>query len=412
MPPQTLPLEFEGETIVLGVTGGISAYKAIELCRLLTKSGAHVIPVLTASAIEMVGRKSFDVLASEPAKTDFWSDSERIPHTHLGQTADLVLVCPATARVVSDLATARSADLLSATLISTEAPIVVCPAMHTEMWNNPGVQHNIKVLADRGVTIVPPEVGPLAGGDSGVGRLASLDTVLHAVASALGAAKPLSGKSVLVTAGGTREPIDPVRFIGNRSSGKQGHAFAEQARVLGADVTLVTTSSIESSPTINRIDVTTSDEMHQAVTKNRDADLVIMTAAVADFKPSTVLGHKLKKSAGVPTLELEPTVDILATLTSEKKAGQIVVGFAAETDDFKANASKKLAEKSLDYIVLNNVLAPQTGFGYDTNEVSVISADGSLTEIQLTTKRRVARAVLDIVIADSTGSQKKVRNDR
>jgi phosphopantothenoylcysteine decarboxylase/phosphopantothenate--cysteine ligase len=384
----------EGRTIVLGVTGGIAAYKAIEVCRRLIDLGAHVVPVLTEAALHMVGQTTFDALASEPARTSLWGGADPIPHTRMGQQADVIVVCPATARILSDLRTGRSGELLAATLLATRAPVVVCPAMHTEMWEHPATRENLDVLASRGVVIVPPEEGRLAGGDRGQGRLAAPETVVAAVVG-LFERPVLGGRHVLVTAGGTREPIDPVRFIGNRSSGKQGHAIAEAANRMGASVTLVTTADRPSSPAIKRIEVETAAEMLDAVTAEAARnDIVVMAAAVADFRPVAVAGEKIKKAAGVPLVELEPTDDILAALGATKPAGQVLVGFAAETSDVRANAAAKLAAKGADLIVANDVSAPGVGFAHDTNEVSIITADGAVIEVSLTDKSTVAEAVL------------------
>jgi phosphopantothenoylcysteine decarboxylase/phosphopantothenate--cysteine ligase len=383
----------QGRTIVLGVTGGIAAYKAIEVCRRLVDLGAHVIPVLTDAAHNMVGPATFTALASEPVKTSLWHDSDHIPHTRMGQAADAVVVCPATARILSDLRTGRSADLLSATLLAAAAPVVVCPAMHTEMWEHPATRENIEVLSKRGVIIVGPEPGRLAGGDSGIGRLAEPSVVVAAVTDLF--AGPLRDRRVLVTAGGTREPIDPVRYLGNRSSGRQGHALAEVAVALGAEVTLVTTSSLPTPSGARRVEVTTAAEMLSAVTDHASrSDVVVMAAAVADFRPVAVASGKLKKADGIPEIRLEPTEDILATLGRAKRPGQVLVGFAAETSDLRRNARAKLTRKGADLIVANDVSAPGVGFAHDTNAVTILAADGDEVEVVLTDKRSVARAVL------------------
>jgi phosphopantothenoylcysteine decarboxylase / phosphopantothenate---cysteine ligase len=387
-----------GRRIVLGVSGGIAAYKAVEVCRRLVDLGAHVVPVLTTGAIKMVGEKTFSALASEPAKTSLWTDTDPIPHTRLGQSADLVLVVPATARVLSDYRTGRSADLLTATLIATRAPVVVCPAMHTEMWEHPSVQENLEVLSRRGVHVVPPESGRLAGGDVGHGRLAAPESIVAVVVDLLSPAE-LAGARVMVTAGGTREPIDPVRYIGNRSSGKQGHALAEEAVRRGARVTLVTTVDRAVPDGIDVRRVETAAEMEAAVLEDSaDHDVIVMAAAVADFRPVEAAPDKLKKQAGVPRIVLEPTTDILAALGVAKPAGQILVGFAAETRDLRANAAQKLAAKGADLVVANDVSAPGVGFAHDTNAVTILSADGDVTDIALTDKRAVARAVFDAVV--------------
>lgn len=385
-----------GRTVVLGVTGGISAYKAVEVCRRLVDLGAHVIPVLTEAAHHMVGPTTFTALASEPVKTSLWHDRDHIPHTRMGQNADVIVVCPATARILSDLRTGRSADLLSATLLATRAPVIVCPAMHTEMWEHPATQETMAVLAERGTIIVGPETGRLAGGDSGVGRLADPATVVEAVVGLLaGPAGPWVGRHVVVTAGGTREPIDPVRYIGNRSSGKQGHAVAVAAAEAGATVTLITTVELAPRPGVEQVTVATAAEMHDAVTAAaKRADVVVMAAAVADFRPVSVADAKLKKRDGIPQIILEPTIDILAALGRSKPAGQVLVGFAAETNDLRANAAAKLVAKGADLIVGNDVSAPGVGFAHDTNAVTILAADGETIEVPLTDKSNVARAVL------------------
>jgi phosphopantothenoylcysteine decarboxylase / phosphopantothenate---cysteine ligase len=392
-----------GKRIVLGVTGGIAAYKAVEVCRRLVDAGAHVVPVMTDGARHFVGETTLSTLASEAVRTSLWeidhgADGSPITHTRLGQTADLVLVAPATARVISDLRTGRSADLLSATLVATTAPVLLAPAMHTEMWEHPAVRENLEVLAARGVHIVPPEEGRLAGGDSGAGRLADPATIVEAATKLLDARPAdLAGLSVLVTAGGTREPIDPVRYIGNRSSGKQGYALAEAAAARGAAVTVVSTVDRPVAAGVDVVRVETAAEMHDAVmARSAAADVVVMAAAVADFRPVAAADRKLKKADGAPEVVLERTVDILAALGASKPAGQTLVGFAAETDDLRANAESKLRAKGADLIVANDVSAPGAGFEHDTNAVVLLSADGA-TEIPLADKRTVAHAVLDAV---------------
>ncbi|MET0729446.1 MAG: bifunctional phosphopantothenoylcysteine decarboxylase/phosphopantothenate--cysteine ligase CoaBC [Acidimicrobiales bacterium] len=395
----------EGKRIILGVSGGIAAYKAIDVCRRLVDAGAHVIPVLTDGALRFVGRTTFDALASERAWTSLWDEQRPIPHTHLGQTADLILVAPATARILGLYAGGISDDLLLNTLLATRAPVVVCPAMHTEMWEHPSVQDNIELLRRRGVHVVEPRVGRLAGGDVGAGRLAEPADIVAAVESVLRGAESggvvaaeLTGLRALVTAGGTREPIDPVRFIGNRSSGKQGHAVAEEAAARGAKVTLVTTTNLSTSPGIDVVPVDTAAEMERAVLERADeSDVIVMAAAVADFRPVQAADRKLKKAAGTPDIVLEPTVDILAALGGRRRPGQTIVGFAAETDDLQANAADKLARKGIDLIVANDVSAPGTGFEHDTNAVVILDAHGGAEDIPLTDKRAVARAILDAV---------------
>jgi phosphopantothenoylcysteine decarboxylase / phosphopantothenate---cysteine ligase len=388
----------EGRRVVLGVSGGIAAYKAIELCRRLVDRGAHVVPVLTRGATRFVGPTTFSALASERAHTSLFDDPDPIPHTRLGQGADLVVVAPATARVIGTYAAGISNDLLTATLLATEAPVVVCPAMHTEMWRHPAVQDNLATLARRGVHIVAPEEGRLAGGDVGQGRLAAPETIVAACEAALASGRDLAGLHVVVTAGGTREPIDPVRFVGNRSSGKQGHALAAEAAARGAKVTLVTTVGLPVPPGADVVRVETAAEMDEAVGRVASAaDVVVMAAAVADFRPAAVSPQKIKKGDGVPEITLEPTVDILAGLGARKPPGQTLVGFAAETDRMRQNALSKLVAKGADLIVANDVTAPGAGFEHDTNHVVILNADGTEREVPLADKRAIARAVFNAV---------------
>jgi phosphopantothenoylcysteine decarboxylase/phosphopantothenate--cysteine ligase len=394
-----------GRRVVLGVCGGIAAYKAVEVCRRLVDAGAHVVPVLTQGATRFVGEVTFSALSSEPARTQLFGDPvDPIPHTRLGQSADLVLVAPATARLLSAYAAGYSHDLLTNVLLATRAPVMVCPAMHTEMWEHPAVQQNLAVLRGRGVHVVDPVEGRLAGGDLGAGRLAEPSDIVAAVERLLGDAGgagrgDMAGLKVLVTAGGTREPIDPVRFLGNRSSGKQGHAIAEEAAARGAEVVLVSTASIASSPGIERVQVETAQQMHDAVLSTAGScDVVVMAAAVADFTPVAVAERKLKKREGVPVVELRETPDILAALGSTKPVGQTIVGFAAETHDVARHASEKLKAKNADLLVANDVAQDRVGFEHDTNEVVILSADGTQRVVPLTDKRSVARAVLDAVV--------------
>ncbi|HMR97497.1 MAG TPA: bifunctional phosphopantothenoylcysteine decarboxylase/phosphopantothenate--cysteine ligase CoaBC [Microthrixaceae bacterium] len=396
-----------GRRVVLGVCGGIAAYKAVEVCRRMVDAGAHVVPVMTAGASHFIGETTLSALASEPVRRTLWDESDPIPHTRLGQGADLVVVAPATARLLSAYAHGYSHDLLTNVLIATRAPVLVCPAMHTEMWEHPSVRDNMALLVSRGTHVVGPASGRLAGGDVGAGRLADPEEIVaaaEAVLAGVGEGSPsrrrdLDGVRVLVTAGGTREPIDPVRFIGNRSSGKQGHAIAEEAAARGASVTLVTTTDLAVPAGIERVRVDTAAEMHRAVAAVApSAGVVVMAAAVADFTPVSVAPGKLKKRDGVPTVELTPTVDILAALGAAKPAGQVLVGFAAETADVAANAADKLRAKNADLLVANDVGAPSVGFEHDTNEVLILERSGEQHHVPLAHKRDVARAVLDQAI--------------
>ena len=392
--------------VVLGVSGGIAAYKAVEICRRLVDAGVHVTPVLTHDATRFVGALTFSALASEPAQLSLWDEASPIPHTALGQSADLVVVAPATAHTIARYAAGLSDDLLMATLLATRVPVIVCPAMHTEMWEHPSVRDNLATLERRGVEIVPPETGRLAGGDSGEGRLADPVVIAERVLQRLGrlAVRDLAGARVVVSAGGTREPLDPVRFITNRSSGKQGHAIAVAAARRGADVTLVTSSPLPLPPdvaaAVTRVDVETAADMEQAVGASSEAaDVIVMAAAVADFRPKAHADSKMSKEDGVPDLVLEPTPDILAGLARRRTPGQVLVGFAAETHDALERGRRKLERKGVDFLVVNDVSAPGAGFDHDTNAVVILDADGSTTEVPLTSKDAVANAVLDRVIA-------------
>jgi phosphopantothenoylcysteine decarboxylase/phosphopantothenate--cysteine ligase len=391
--------------VVLGVSAGIAAYKAVELCRRLVDAGVHVAPVLTERATRFVGRATFDALGSEPSQASVFDEQSPIPHTRLGQLADVVVVAPATADLLARYAAGLADDLLTTTLVATVAPVIVCPAMHTEMWEHPSVRDNLATLRARGVLVVPPEEGRLAGGDVGSGRMAEPATIVSAVLNLLEGRKSgpptgdLAGVRVVVSAGGTREAIDPVRFITNRSSGKQGHALAAAAVQRGADVVLVTTSDRPRPAGAEIIEVETAAQMEDAVlARAANAQVVVMAAAVADFRPKVVIDTKLHKADGIPDLVLEATNDILAELGRCRRPGQVLVGFAAETHDVPGRARSKLAAKGVDLMVANDVSAPEVGFDHDTNAVTVFGADGTVTTVPLASKEVVADAVLDRVV--------------
>ncbi len=388
------------KTVVFGVTGGIAAYKAVEVCRRLVDAGVHVVPVLTAGAERFVAKTTFSALASEPVQSSLFDEASPIPHTLLARRADLVVVAPATADFLARYAAGTAGDLLGATLLATRAPVLVCPAMHTEMWEHPSVQENLATLRRRGVEVVPPEAGALAAGDVGVGRLAEPAAIVEAALGLLGAHGDLAGHRVAVSAGGTREPIDPVRHLSNRSSGKQGHALARAALRRGAEVTLVTTvaSSLPSHPRLSVVRVDTAAEMEAVMAVEAEkADVIVMAAAVADFRPVAIAPSKLTKDQGIPELVLEKTPDILAGLAARRRPGQVIVGFAAETDEPLARARRKRAAKAVDLMVVNDVSAPGVGFDYDTNAVTIVSAFED-REVPLTSKAVVADTVLDQVV--------------
>ncbi len=390
--------------IVLGVAGGIAAYKAVEVLRRLRDAGCFVSPVLTPDATRFVGEVTFSALASEPARTKLYGDpTTPIPHTYLGQNADLIVVAPATAHVIARYAMGLSDDLLTATLLASRAPVLLCPAMHTEMWEQPSVQENLATLRRRGVMILEPEDGALAGGDSGKGRLPDPEVIASLVLDIVNGRSGglLRGRRVVVSAGGTRESIDPVRVITNRSSGKQGHAIAEVAARLGAEVTLISTSSLALAPDVSRaislVWVSSAAEMADAVLREAGtADVVIMAAAVADFTVASA-SRKIKKDDGVPTIELVPTQDILLALGERRVPGQIIVGFAAETNDVLANAQAKLLRKGCDFLVANDVSADGVGFDHATNEVVILSTGAEPYCVAMTSKEQVAYELLSKV---------------
>jgi len=388
-----------GRTVVLGVCGGIAAYKAVELCRRLVDAGAYVIPVMTEDATRFVGEVTLSAVASEKVQTSLWHEADAIPHTRLGRRADVVVVAPATARLLGTYAAGIADDLLTATLLATRVPVVLCPAMHTEMWEHPAVRDNVARLRRRGVRVVDPARGHLAGGDEGAGRLPEPAAIVAAVAAVF-TPQDLAGRRVLVTAGGTREPIDAVRFVGNRSSGKQGHALAEEAAARGADVTLVTTAGLSPPAGIDVVAVETAADMEaEVLARAGGADVIVMAAAVADFRPKAPAAGKVPKADGVPELVLEPTGDILAEVGRRRRPGQVLVGFAAETSNVVERAGAKLAAKHIDLVVANDVSAPGAGFDHDTNQATILAADGTRIDVPLSDKRAVAAAVIAEIVA-------------
>ncbi len=386
--------------IVLGVAGGIAAYKSVELLRILVDRGYHVTPVLTPDATRFVGAVTFSALASEPARTSLYGDpATPIPHTYLGSFADVVVVAPATAHLIARYAIGLADDLLTATLLATRAPVLLCPAMHSEMWEQPSVQENLATLRARGVLVLEPDSGHLAGGDEGTGRLPEPTAIAELIERIIdGYRGILSGACVLISAGGTREAIDPVRVITNRSSGRQGYALAEAAARLGARVTLVTTVERELSLDTRRLIeialVESVDEMHEAMmARSPESDCIIMAAAAADFtlKASSA---KLKRRDGPPDLRLEAAPDILADLVSHRHQGQVIVGFAAETNDVEENAALKWQKKGVDLLVVNDVTASGAGFEHDTNEVVLLSGDREPERISRRSKAMVSWSIL------------------
>jgi phosphopantothenoylcysteine decarboxylase/phosphopantothenate--cysteine ligase len=385
------------KTIVLGVSGSIAAYKAADLASKLTQAGARVNVVMTEAATRLVTPLTFRSLTDRPVVTSMWQSSEAgIGHITLADSAQVVVIAPATANVIARLANGIADDMLTATVLATRAPVIIAPAMHANMFRNQITQDNLARLRGRGFTIVGPERGRLASGAIGEGRLVEIEQIIDAVREALKRSTDLSGKRIVVTAGGTQEPIDPARHIGNRSSGKMGYALAEAARDRGAQVTLITAPTQLPEPDgIEIIRVRTAAEMKEAVAEAvKKASVLIMAAAVADYQPKSPATSKIKKQSPGLTLELVRTPDIL----SEVKGSFIKVGFAAESEDVVANAQKKLKQKGLDLMVANDITEPESGFGADTNKVTIIDKQGKVESLPLMSKREVAERILDRVV--------------
>ncbi|MFV2100608.1 bifunctional phosphopantothenoylcysteine decarboxylase/phosphopantothenate--cysteine ligase CoaBC [Micromonospora sp. LOL_024] len=395
-----------GARVILGVGGGIAAYKACELLRLLTESGHQVRVVPTAAALRFVGAPTWAALSGQPVAEDVWSDVHEVPHVRLGQRADLVVVAPATADLLAKAAHGLADDLLTNALLTARCPVVLAPAMHTEMWEHPATVANVATLRARGVHVIEPAVGRLTGVDTGKGRLpdpAEIFAVSRRIlVRGLDAPADLTGRHVVVTAGGTREPLDPVRFLGNRSSGKQGYAFARSALARGARVTLVSANVSLADPAgADLVRVGSTGELREAtLTAALDADVVVMAAAPADFRPATYTPGKIKKSddGAAPTIELVTNPDIAAELGQRRRPEQFLVVFAAETGDAEANGRAKLARKRADLIVINEV-GPDKVFGAETNAATVIGADDSVTRMPEQSKEDLADGVWDLVVA-------------
>jgi len=389
-----------GKRILLGVSGSIAAWKAADLASRLTKAGARVDVILTAAASRFVTPLTFQSLTGRPAFADLWSEEAHVLHVGLAEGADLLVVAPATADILAKLAHGLADDLLTVTALAARCPFLVAPAMDAGMFEHPAVQANLATLRARGATVIGPADGRMASGLEGLGRMLEPEEILGHVRLAAGRNGPLAGRRVVVTAGGTQEPIDPVRVIANRSSGKQGFAVAQAALDRGAAVTLVAAPCSLTTPVgASRIDVATAQEMADAVLEScAGADALVMAAAVADFRPARPAARKLKKDAGPPAVELERTTDILGVVTAARARPACVVGFAAETGDLLANARRKLKEKRLTLIVANDVTQPGAGFGSESNRVTLIDASGA-EELPLLSKAEVAGRILDRVQA-------------
>ncbi|MFD8693425.1 bifunctional phosphopantothenoylcysteine decarboxylase/phosphopantothenate--cysteine ligase CoaBC [Kitasatospora purpeofusca] len=390
--------------VVLGVSGGIAAYKACELLRRFTESGHQVTVVPTAAALHFVGEATWAALSGRPAATETWDNVHEVPHVRIGQNADLVVVAPATADLMAKAAHGLADDLLTNTLLTARCPVVLAPAMHTEMWEHPATRENVATLRRRGVIVLEPASGRLTGKDTGKGRLPEPAAIFDACRAVLrygGERADLAGRHVVVSAGGTREPLDPVRFLGNRSSGKQGYALAATAAARGARVTLISANAGLPDPAgVNVVRVATALELRDAALKAaEDADAVVMAAAVADFRPAAYAAGKIKKVEGVEPapVALVRNPDVLAELSAHRtRSGQLVVGFAAETDNVLANGRAKLARKGCDLLVVNEV-GDGKAFGQDVNEAVVLGADGTETPVPVGPKEALADVVWDLV---------------
>lgn len=401
--------DLEGRHILLGVTGGIAAYKSVELVRLLKKAGADVQVLMTPDAGRFITPLTLGTVSERPVLTEIFVDGDEgswTRHISLGGWADLFVVAPATAQTLAKLAHGFSDNMLTATALAARCPLLICPAMDHDMFVHPATQKNLEVLADFGYTVMPPAYGSLASGLVGQGRLPQPDAIRTAVDEMLGDTahrESLAGRRVLVTAGPTREHIDPVRYISNPSSGKMGFALADAAARRGADVTLVTgPSQLQSPRSVARIDVESAEQMHRSVMEHRKADIIIMAAAVADYTPVETSTQKMKKHDGDIALQLRRTPDILAELGTRRSDDQILVGFAMETEDGLAHAREKLEQKNVDWMVLNTLTDAGAGFGVDTNRVTLINRHGDEEELPLMSKRRLADAILDRLRIDTT----------
>jgi len=390
----------ENKTVLLGIAGGIAAYKACDIASLLRRSGAQVHAVLTPNAREFITPLSLTTITRNPAHCEQYGAGAdwRPEHIELAKAADLILIAPATADLIAKLATGICDDLLTTMVLASQAKVMIAPAMNPVMLQHPATQYNLSVLENRyRYDIIPAEYGEVACGDYGSGKMASVETIIAAVASRLLAHRTLATKRLIVTAGGTREPIDPVRFIGNRSSGKMGIAMADAAYARGADVTLISTVEVERAYPV--VVVETAQEMQEAVESEFDScDALVMTAAVADFRPLAVANHKIKKTESEDlVLELTKNPDIIDLLGRVKRKDQVIIGFAAESEALLSNATQKLKRKNLDVIVGNDISVPEIGFGSDDNAVVILSAEGTRENLPRMPKRAIAEHLCDVL---------------
>ena len=396
----------EGKRIMLGVTGSIAAYKAADLASKLTQQGAIVTTLLTNSALEFVTPLTFQSVTGQKAfvDDDLWGGEGHVVHVQIGHNTDLMIIAPASANTIAKLAHGIADNLLTITALAATCPLVIAPAMDAGMFSHPATQENIRILKERGADIIGPDIGHLASGLEGPGRMTQPQEIVDELRWLLSKDGPLSGKRIVVTAGGTRESIDPVRFISNHSSGKQGYAVTQAALDLGSRVTLITAPGSLAAPKgCQVIRVESAAEMCDAVLKEiASADALVMSAAVADFKPARFSREKIKKEKGLETIQLEPTKDILSEVAKIKKKNKYdlkVVGFAAESQDLKSNAIKKMHAKAMDMIVANDITEPQAGFNGDTNKVLLLFSDGSSEQLPLMQKSEVAEKILKYLVS-------------
>ncbi len=391
-----------GRRVVLGVTGGIAAYKAVQLARDLTQLGALVDVALTRAAGAFVGAITFEAVTGRPVRSDLLAPGYALDHIRLGRDADVVCIAPATADTIARAAAGAASDLITAILLATRAPVLFCPAMNDRMYSHAAVQRNLERLRELGYGVVGPAVGPLAFGEGqGPGRMEEPDAIVQYIGRALEGTTPLSGRRVLVSAGPTREAIDPVRFLSNRSSGRMGYALAQAAWRRGAEVTLVSgPTALEPPVGPALVKVETAEEMKDAVTRELPGrDVLVMAAAVADFRPAHVAPEKLKKESRPGAIALEPAPDVLRSTRAARPAGMVAVGFALETENARANARAKLESKDLDLVVLNDATVPGAGFEVETNQVVLLDRAGGAQELPLLSKDEVADAILDRVVS-------------
>ncbi len=400
--PRKSELMLAGKRIVLGVTGGVAAYKAAYLARRLVEAGADVKPIMTDAATQFLGPQTLAAITGHHPVRDYFGDDDVSPHTSLAQWADVIVIAPATTATIARLVSGLADDVLAGTVLASQVPVVIAPAMHTEMWEHPSTQRNVAQLRSDGYTIVGPSVGALAGGDEGRGRLVEPEEIVDAVETVL--TGDLDGWSVVVSAGGTREPIDPVRYIGNRSSGKMGNAIALAAARRGAAVTLVSSAPVPNNPRIQVVAVETAEEMASAVWDHaKIADVAVLAAAVADFRPKDPGDTKMRRGDGPPQIELEPTPDILAGVAA-MPARPFLVGFAAETGSLDG-AIEKAKRKGVDLLIGNDVSRDGSGFGTETNQVVAIAPDGTVDEWPLLSKDEVADRLWDRVLEMRTAGE-------